>query len=121
MENKNTKFGQLVMFATEILYLIDEGKSVSVEVICEQIENGTIVNYVKNTFKFKNSNSSSLIIDADVNAIFKNKYVSKREAEKYFVSKNGLIYVIHLVLEDLNEALFNMKFNDINADDYRCD
>lgn len=112
------KFAQLHSFATEILYLIEKGEVVSVEQVCNQIEDGAIVNFINNTFGFKNMNTKFESI-TDVNEMLKAFYVSEQDAEKRLVNKNGLVYIMHLILEDLNTVLYDMKFNNINPDEFR--
>lgn len=46
-------FGQLNYFAGELLRMIDEGQMVSVEEVCDNIEKGTIVQFIKTRCGFK--------------------------------------------------------------------
>lgn len=35
------------------------------------------------------------------------------------LNNNGLVYVIRLIIDDLNGLLYDMKFNDVNPESYR--
>ena len=90
------------------------------ETICDQVEAGTIVNYIYKTFSFKNMNNS-LDSLSDVNDIMKNKVVSETDAKSMLLDKNGIAYLLQLILYDLQNNLYDIKFNDINPDDFRRD
>lgn len=117
---KHPKFAQLCAFASELLLLLNSGENVSVETICDQVEAGTIVNYIYKTFSFKNMNNS-LDSLSDVNDIMKNKVVSETDAKSMLLDKNGIAYLLQLILYDLQNNLYDIKFNDINPDDFRRD
>lgn len=117
---KKPKFAQLCEFASELLLLLADEKNEDVEKVCKEIEAGTVTDYFHNKYGFKNMNSS-LEVFADVNDIMKNKYVSKREAENKCLEQNGIAYLIQLILDDVSQNLYDMKFNDIDPDSYRVD
>ena len=118
MENTYAVFAQMNMFGGELMRMIDEGQKLSVEEVCDHIENGDIVEYVKAKCGFKNINVTVEGIKA-VNAVLKNIYVSENEARKVGIENNGLIYLLWLINDDTNRLLYNMKFNDIEPDVYR--
>lgn len=111
-------FGQLNYFAGELLRMIDEGQTVSIEEVCDNIENGTIVQFIKTRCGFKNLNVTVESVKR-VNDVLKNKYVSDNEARNMGISSNGLIYITRLIIDDLNELLYDMKFNNVNPESYR--
>ena len=112
------KFSQLSMFACEVLRIVDEGQVISIEAVCDNIEQGTIVEFVKTQFGFKNINVTPDTIP-DVNSVLKEKYVSENEARNRGISNSGLIFLAHLIIEDLTSLLYNLKFNDISPESYR--
>ena len=115
---KTAIFAQLGFFAKELLRMIDEGQSLPIDTVCNSIENGSIVQLIATKCGFKNINVSPDTIP-DVNGILKEKYVSKNEARDRGINNNGLIFIVHLIIEDLTALLYNLKFNDINPDEYR--
>lgn len=117
---KQPKFAQLCAFASELLLLLNNGENVSVETICDQVEAGTIVNYIHKTFGFKNMNNSLASL-SDVNDIMKNKDVSENDAKNMLLGGNGIAYLLQLILYDLQNNLYDIKFNDIDPDDFRRD
>lgn len=120
--NKRPKFSQLNDFAYELLLLLVDGEKEDVEIICNEIEQGTIINYFYEKYGFKDINNINNINNlVDVNNIMKMKYVSNRNAENQGLSKNGIVYLIELILHDLVSTLYNLKSNGINPDDYRND
>ena len=114
------KFAQLCEFASELLQLIDNKKSEEIEIVCEQIEKGNIVNYFQEKYSFQNMNSS-LEGFVDVNTIMKKMYVSDQDANCKGFDSNGIAYIIKLILDDISRNLFNMECNDVNPDEYRLD
>mgnify|MGYP001120534020 CR=1 FL=1 len=111
-------FGQLSLFAYELLRIIDEGQTVSISDVCDNIEQGTITEFIKTRCGFKNVNVTLESIP-DVNNVMKEKYVSENEAYNRGIDNNGLVYLVHLIVEDLSKLLYDMKLNDINPELYR--
>lgn len=113
MEYQYPEFSQLILFANELLRMIDEGESLSVCDVCEHIESGFIVEFVYTQCGFKNLN---VTVDGirKVNNILKNHFVSENEASKKGVNKNGLLFILWLVLEEFSQAFFTMKENGID-------
>lgn len=118
MEYEQPVFGQLGLFASELLRMIDEKQCVSIQEVCDNIESGTIVQFIKTKCGFKNLN---VTVDSvkGVNDILKNMYVSDKEAQNMGISNNGLVYITRLIIDDLNRLLYNMKFNNVNPESYR--
>lgn len=115
---KNAIFDQLSMFAMELLHHIDEGESLPIDAICEHIDNGTIVEYICTQLGFKNLNVSFESV-ADVNDILKKKDVRENVAYEKGINNNGLVYLVHLIIEDFTNLLYDLQFNGIDADQYR--
>ncbi len=118
LDNLFPVFAQMNMFVGELMRMIDEGQNLSVEDVCDHIEAGDIVEYVKTMCGFKNINVSVDNVKA-TNDVLKNFYVSENEARKVGIENNGLIYLLWLINEDTNRLLYNMKFNDIEPDMFR--
>lgn len=114
----NPAFGQLGLFVQELLRIIDEGQKASIVDICTNIEQGTITDFIYAHYGFKNVNVTLESI-TDVNKIMKRKYVSEREAEIRGINNNGLVFLAHLIVEDLTRLLYDMKFNKIDPESYR--
>jgi hypothetical protein len=117
MEYEQPIFGQLNYFAGELLRMIDEGQTVSIEDVCDNIEKGTIVQFIKTRCGFKNLNVTVESVKG-VNDILKNKYVSDNEAQNMGIN-NGLVYIMRLIIDDLNGLLYDMKWNDVDSESYR--
>lgn len=115
---QGSQFAQMNMFGRELLRMIDEGQSLSIEDVCVHIENRNIVEYVKRTCGFKNVNISVNNIK-DVNEILAEKVVGQNEAKCQGITKNGLIYLVNLIIEDSDLLLNNMKLNSVYPDSYR--
>lgn len=111
-------FGQLCLFANELLRMIDERQEISIEEVCNNIEKGTIVQFIKTKCGFKNLDVTVDSVKA-VNDILKNKYVSDNKARNMGINNNGLVYITRLIIDDLNGLLYDMKFNDVNPESYR--
>jgi hypothetical protein len=117
MEYEQPIFGQLNYFAGELLRMIDEGQTVSIEDVCDNIEKGTIVQFIKTRCGFKNLNVTVESVKG-VNDILKNKYVSDNEAQNMGIN-NGLVYIMRLIIDDLNGLLYDMKWTDVDSESYR--
>lgn len=108
-------FEQLREFSNELLRMIDEGQSLPINVVCDSIDNGSIVQVIAKKCGFKNINVSPYTIP-DVNAILKEKYVSENEARNRGIDKNGLIFIVLLIVDHLTNLLYQLEFNDINPE-----
>lgn len=113
-----TIFAQLGLFAGELLRMVDEGQTISIDEVCDNIENGTIVEFIKTRCGFKNLNVTIDSVRA-VNLILKEKCVGEHEARNYGLNNNGLIYIARLIIDDLTGLLYDIKFNDIDPETYR--
>lgn len=114
MEYQYPEFSQLILFANELLRMIDEGESLSVRDVCEHIESGFIVEFVYTQCGFKDLN---VTVDGvrKVNDILKNHFVvSENEARGKGINKNGLLFILWLVLEEFSQTFFTMKENGID-------
>lgn len=115
---KQPIFGQLIRFANELLRMIDEGQTASIIDVCDNIEQGTITEFIRTHCGFKNLNVTLESI-SEVNNVMQNKNVSEREAHNCGIDNNGLVFLVHLILEDLSKLLYDMKFNNIDPELYR--
>lgn len=115
----NLAFAQLGAFAKELLRIIDEGQSLPINTVCESIENGCIVQLIATKCGFKNINVSSDTIPF-VNDVLKEKCVLENDVRSSGITNNGLIFIVHLIVQDLTALLYNLKFNDINPEEYRA-
>ena len=113
-------FSQLGLFARELLRMIDEGQTASIAEVCDNIEQGTITEFINTHCGFKNVDVTPESI-ADVDNVMKEKYVDEREASKSGINNNGLVYLVHIIVRDLTNLLFDIKFNGINPESYRFD
>lgn len=120
MEYELPIFGQLSLFAGELLRMIDEGQTVPIYEVCDSIENGVIVQYVKTKCGFKNLNVTVESVNK-VNDILKDKYVSDREAQTMGINNNGLVYISKLIVDDLTKLLYDMRFNNVDPELFRDD
>lgn len=115
---KKAEFAQLGDLARELLRMIDEGQSLPINVVCNSIENGSIVQVIATKCGFKNINVSPDTIP-DVNALLKEKYASENEARNRGINKNGLVFIVYLIIDDLAGLLYQLKFNGINPEEFR--
>lgn len=115
----NPIFVQFGLFAKELLRMIDEGQTVSITEVCDNIEQGTITEFINNRCGFKNINVTLESI-ADINKIMKdNYYVSEREASDRGINNNGLVFLVRLIVEDFSLLLCNMDNNNVKPESYR--
>lgn len=113
-EMKYPIFAQLSFFAKEVLRMIDEGASATIEDVCDNIERGKTFEFLQTRFGFKNINVTAKAMP-DINNALKFYYVSENKAANEGLNNNGLLYLVNIVLEDLNQLLYNMKHNDPDA------
>ena len=112
------RFNQLGWFAEEVLRIVDEGQVIPIEAVCDNIEHGTIVEFIQTQCGFKNIEVTPDSI-SDVNDVMKRKYVSENDARNKGISNNGLIYLVHLIIEDSTALLYDLHLNDVNPESYR--
>lgn len=115
------KYEQMAFWGYQLLHWIDQGKYISVEEVCSHIEKGDVVNFISNKIKWDNTNISIEDISG-VNEELKKKNISQSQAESQGVSENGLIYMMHLILEDCTNLLYNIDLdddNDVNVETFR--
>lgn len=95
---KIPEFAQMNIFARELIWMVDEGQTLSIEEVCNHVEAGNIVQYIKNSCGFKNIN---ITVDnvKDVNSILAERYVSEREAQNQGIKNNGLLYLLNLIID----------------------
>lgn len=55
---KTPKYASLMFFSWALLQMIDEGKILSICDVCENIENGTIFNFIDNHYKINKDRKS---------------------------------------------------------------
>lgn len=103
---------QINFFRMEILALLDQGVSISIDELEKIHDNGDIVDYIGDHYKFKFINSTP-----DNQNLLKEKlselYISVGDAQKYLIENNGLIYLLHILCEifssEAHDYLFMLK------------
>lgn len=115
---KYTKFEQLFSFASELLIILASKKDVPVETICDQIDAGTIVEYIFKKFGFK-SMSNTFTKFSDINAIMKKNGAFENDAKDLGQGNSGICYLIQLILDDLRTNMYDMELNHVNPDSFR--
>lgn len=103
-------FSQINFFRLEILYLLDQGKVISVKELENISDNGDIVEYIGETYGFKYQESTP-----DNQRLLKEKlkdyYISEGDARKYCIENNGFVYLLHILFELLINDAYDYKWN----------
>ena len=110
-------FDQINQFTLEILQMVDQGKVLSIEEVCDHIEEGNIIDYIGTKCRYSCSFNKNNIVE--INDLLKNKYVSEAEASHRGIKSNGLLFLLCLMSEDTVHLLYTMTNNNINPEDYR--
>lgn len=110
---------QCAMFAKEILRMIDEGESITIEDACHYIEDGKIVEFVNEQVGFKNINVTVETV-SKVNQVLAGVCVSANKACENGIENNGLVYIVNIIVGDYEQMLFNMDNDEINLGLYRA-
>lgn len=95
---------------SEVIVLLDEGKSITIEEFEEKMDNGTIIEFIGEKYGFKNLNSTpenQNIIKQELSAL----YVSENEAQKKCISNNGFVYLLSCLFEIVQSEAFDYKMN----------
>ncbi len=97
-------------FARELIRMIDEGQTLSIDEVCNHVETGNIVQYIKSSCGFKNVD---ITVDnvKEVNSILAERYVSEREAQNQGITNNGLLYLLNLIIDFNDRILYDIKWN----------
>lgn len=104
------EFAQMNIFARELIRMVDEGQTLSIEEVCNHVESGNIVQYIKSSCGFKNVNITVDNVKA-VNSILAERYVSEREAQNQGIANNGLLYLLNLIIDFNDRILYDIKLN----------
>ena len=103
-------FSQINFFRLEIMYLLDQGKFISVEELENISDNGDIVEYIGKKYGFKNINSTPenqrLLKER-----LKDYYISEGDAKKYCIENNGFVYLLHILFELIINDAYDYKLN----------
>lgn len=103
-------FSQINFFRLEIMYLLDQGKSISVEELENISDNGDIVEYIGKTygFKYRDSIPDNLRL---LRKRLKDYYISEEDARKYCIENNGFVYLLHILFELIIHDAYDYKWN----------
>ncbi len=101
---------QINFFGLEIMHLLDQGKSMSVEEFEAISDNEDIVEYIGRTYGFKNLNSTP-----DNQRLLKERlkeiYISEGEARKSNIENNGLVYLLSILFDMAIRDAYDYKWN----------
>lgn len=111
MENLNNKF----LFITELLHLIDSGKSITIEDASAHMEKGDIFEFINTSCGYDNINVKTDMAK-DINSALERE-VSENEATKRGIEKNGLIYVLSILVGDWMNTLSDMQLDEITSEE----
>lgn len=106
---KNLLF-QISTFQSEIAILLDEGKKISIEEFENINASSDIVDYIGNTFGFKNINSTPENQDL-LKATLKETYISESETGKKTITNNGLVYLMDILFQIILNEAYDYKWN----------
>lgn len=117
------KFEQMTFLGYLLLHYIDQGKYISIDEICQHLDDGDVVEFIFNKFGMDNNNFNVNNL-RDANNVLKRKYVSKSKAKEQGIDKNGLNYLMWLILEDVTRLLYEIDMDDdnnIKVETYRAE
>lgn len=106
---KNLLF-QISTFQSEIAILLDKGTKISIEEFENINDSSDIVDYIGNTFGFKNINSTPENQDL-LKAKLKETYISESEARKKTITNNGLVYLMDILFQIILNEAYDYKWN----------
>lgn len=103
-------FSQINFFRLEIMYLLDQGKLISIEELEKISDEGDIVEYIGKTYGFKYRES---IPDNQclLRERLKEFYISEGDARKYCIENNGFVYLLHILFELLINDAYDYKWS----------
>lgn len=101
---------QISTFQSEIVRLLDEGKTISIEEFENISDSNDIVDYIGNTFGFKNINSKPENQDL-LKAKLNETYISEGEAQKRAITNNGLVYLMDILFGIILNEAYDYKWN----------
>lgn len=104
------EISQVQFFIAELLGMIDRGERISIQQLEKLADEHNIINYIRGTFGFKNSEFTSEIQSA-VSILIDDLYISEQDAQKYMISNNGLAYLAAKFVESLSLIAFDNKCN----------
>lgn len=101
---------QVAIFYSEIMRLIDQGETISIDELEVQYDKNNIVDYIGKEFGFKNANS----IPENQNELkekIQTQYISKQSAENQCITNNGLVYLATILFEIVRKEYFDNRWN----------
>lgn len=98
---------EIGVFKSEILFLLDQGKSISVEELENISDNEDIVEYIGKEYGFRNVNSTPENQKL-LKAKLKDIYISEQKARDNGIENNGLIYLFDILFEMLSIERFEL-------------
>lgn len=98
---------EIEVFKSEIIFLLDQGKSISVEEIENISDNEDIVEYIGKKYGFRNINSTpenQKLLKAKLKGI----YISEQKARDNGIKNNGLVYLLDILFEMMNTERYEL-------------
>lgn len=106
---------QLNYMINELLFMVQEKKNLSVEKLEELSDQHEIFSYLKQTYGFKMQCTNTEDMSAVQHFLDYEVYISQRDAEDKKLENNGLLYLIRLLTDKLQNIAYDYKFNLIDA------
>lgn len=104
---------QAKYFISEILILLDEGKSITIQKFEEEMDEGNIIEFIGKNYGFKNQNSIPENQDK-LKVALADMYVSESEGRNKRITNNGLVYLLDCLINIIANELFDYKMNYLN-------
>lgn len=101
---------QANIFVSEILILLDQGESITIEEFVEKIENKDLIRFIGQKFGYKNANSTPQNQQKLEDELAK-IYVSENEAYNRNISNNGLVYLLDCLFSIVHREAYDYKWN----------
>lgn len=98
---------EIEVFKSEIIILLDQGESISVEELENISDKEDIVEYIGKKYGFKNINSTPENQKL-LKAKLKDIYISEQKARDSGIENNGLIYLLDILFEMMNTERFEL-------------
>lgn len=120
MEIKKVRTGSdmLEQLGYQIIHLVSEGKTETVDNVIEHLVNKDIVNYIITTYKDNltvDFNSDIFGLDGWEEVLFENhSYISfnsdvRRKMGIYNEDKDGLLVLLNIILQEVSDRRYNLE------------